>query len=326
MNTIPIPTPQSSPIAVAGTSLIPTLFANAGEGAKYRFIEFFTANIHNPNTRKAYFRAVQRFSDWCERRGLELTTLNPVFIAKYVQELGEEVSRPTVKQNLAAIRMLFDYLVTGHIIHVNPAAAVRGPKYVIDQGKTPILSAEETRELLDSISIDELGGLRDRALIGTMVFSFARVGAVVGMNVEDYFQKGRRKWLRFHEKGGKYHEMPAHHNVEDYLEDYLEAAGIADEKKKPLFRTFTRKLVLSDTRMNRIDVFQMVRRRAQKAGFSETICCHTFRGTGITVYLKNGGSLEIAQQMAAHSSPKTTKLYDRTNDEISLDEVERIII
>lgn len=326
MNNDLIPSDNAYQIQTSDASLIPALFADAGEGAKYRFIEFFTANIHNPNTRQAYFRAVQRFSHWCERHGLELPTLNPVFVAKYIQELGEELSRPSVKQHLAAIRMLFDYLVTGHIIPVNPAAAVRGPKYVIDQGKTPILSAEETRELINSIAVDDLSGLRDRAIIGTMVFSFARVGAVVGMNVEDYFQKGRRKWLRFHEKGGKYHEMPAHHNIEDYLEDYLEAADMAGEKKQPLFRTFTRKLELSGTRMNRVDVFQMIRRRARKAGFSEAICCHTFRGTGITVYLKNGGSLEIAQQMAAHSSPKTTKLYDRTSDEISLDEVERIII
>lgn len=176
MNTDLIPSGNAYQIQTSETNLIPALFAGAGEGAKYRFIEFFTANIHNPNTRQAYFRAVQRFSHWCEQHGLELPTLNPVFVAKYIQELGEELSRPSVKQHLAAIRMLFDYLVTGHIIPVNPAAAVRGPKYVIDQGKTPILSAEETRELLNSITVDDLGGLRDRAIIGTMVFSFARGG------------------------------------------------------------------------------------------------------------------------------------------------------
>lgn len=336
MNPPLLPSQNPQGIKILQATLIPALFAEAGEGATYRFIEFFTASIHNPNTRQAYFRAVQRFSHWCEQRGLELTALNPVYIAKYIQELGGMVARPTVKQHLAAIRMVFDYLVAGHIITVNPAAAVRGPKYVIDQGKTPVLTAEETRELIDSIPLDSIAGLRDRAIIGIMVFSFARVTAVAQMNGEDYFQKGRRKWLRLHEKGGKYHEMPAHHTTEDYVSDYLEAAGMvestdtamikADEKKKPLFRTLDRKRQLSRIRINRIDIYQMIRRRARGAGLPASICCHTFRGTGITVYLKNGGTLEIAQQMAAHSSLKTTKLYDRRNDEISLDEVERIRI
>ncbi|MCB0145115.1 MAG: tyrosine-type recombinase/integrase [Caldilineaceae bacterium] len=326
MSNLLIVSPEPQALQLTDSTFIPTLFTKAGEQASYRFVEFFTATIPNANTRKAYFRAVQRLSDWCELHGLELTHLNPVFMAKYIQELGETVSAPTVKQHLAAIRMLFDYLVTGHVLHVNPATAVKGPKYVIHKGKTPVLTALETRDLLDSIPIDTIGGLRDRALIGVMTFSFARVGAVAGMDVGDYFQKGRRHWLRLHEKGGKYHEMPAHHNIEEYVGDYLDEAGIAHEKKKPLFRTLNRKRQLSENRINRFDVFQMIRRRARQAKLSENICCHTFRGTGITVYLQNGGSLEVAQQMAAHSSPETTKLYDRTSDEISLDEVERIII
>ena len=119
-----------------------------------------------------------------------------------------------------------------------------------------------------------------------MTFSFARVGAVTGMEVGDYFQKGRRKWLRLHEKGGKYHEMPAHHYIEEYVNDYLDESGIAHETKKPLFRTPNRKRQISENRINRFDVFQMIRRRARQAGRSENICCHTFRGTGITVYLQ----------------------------------------
>jgi hypothetical protein len=119
-----------------------------------------------------------------------------VFVARYVQELGAELQPPMVKQHLAAIRMLFDYLVTGQIVPLNPAA-VKGPKYVIKVGKTPVLSAGETRELLAAIDTSQLIGLRDRALIGVMVFSFVRVSAVVGMNVEGYFQKGKRWWFRF---------------------------------------------------------------------------------------------------------------------------------
>jgi integrase/recombinase XerD len=305
---------------------VPALFVHAGDKAAYRFIEFFTANIHNPNTRRAYYRAVTRFSRWCERYSVELTTVNPVLVAKYVQELGSDMQPPTVKQHLAAIRMLFDYLVTGQIVPLNPAAAVKGPKYVIKVGKTPVLTAAETRELLDAIDTSKLIGLRDRALIAVMVFSFARVSAVVGINVEDYFQKGKRWWFRLHEKGGKYHEVPAHHKAEEYIDAYLEAAGIAGAKKTPLFRTFDEHRQLSVRRLHRSEVWGMIKRGARKAGLSEDICCHTFRATGITTYLENGGTIERAQQIAAHESPRTTKLYDRTSDAISLEEVERIRI
>lgn len=305
---------------------IPALFGNAGERAAYRFIEFFIATIHNPNTRLAYYRAVYRFAYWCEQRRIELPHLNAVLIAKYVHELGQVASPPTVKQHLAAIRMLFDYLVTGHIMPINPAAAVRGPKYVIKTGKTPVLTAQETRQLLDAIDLHSFVGLRDRALIGVMVFSFARVSAVVGMNVEDYFQKGKRWWFRLHEKGGKYHEVPAHHKAEEYLDAYLALANIAESKKTPLFRSANRLRQLTHRRIDRTEVWAMIRRRARQAGLPEAIGCHTFRATGITTYLENGGTVERAQQIAAHESPRTTKLYDRTQDEISLEEVERIRI
>lgn len=307
-------------------SAIPAIFVDAGERASYRFVEFFTANIHNPNTRAAYLTAVARFSHWCEQRQVALSQVNSVLIAKYIQELGEVVGAPTVKQHLAAIRMLFDYLVMGHVMAINPAHAVRGPKYVTKIGKTPVLSKEETRILLDSININSIVGLRDRALIAVMVFSFARVSAVVKMDVGDYFPKGKRYWIRLHEKGGKYHEVPAHHKVEEYVDGYIEAAGIKGESKLPLFRTLDRHRRLTTTRTHRVDVFMMIRRRAREAGLPANICCHTFRATGITAYLSNGGTLENAQRIAAHESPRTTKLYDRTSDEISLDEIERIQI
>lgn len=305
---------------------IPSLITNAGEQATYRFIEFFTANIHNPNTRTAYLRAVQRFSRWCAARSVTLPHVNSVLVAKYVQELGEVNAVPTVKQHLAAVRTLFDYLVTGHVMAINPVHAVRGPKYVIKTGKTPVLSSEETRVLLDSINVATMAGLRDRALIGVMVYSFARVSAVVKMNVKDYFPKGKRYWLRLHEKGGKYHEVPAHHNAEAYVDAYVEAAGIGSEPKAPLFRALDRKRQFTSRRLHRIDVFNMIRRRARRAGLPTHIGCHTFRATGITTYLENGGTIENAQRIAAHESPRTTKLYDRTADEITLDEIERIII
>lgn len=223
--------------------------------------------------------------------------------------------------------MLFDWLVTGQVIPVNPAASVRGPKHVVRKGKTHVLSTEDARTLLDSIDTSNVVGLRDRALIGVMVFSFARIGAVLGMKVEDYYQNGKRWWLRLHEKGGKFHEVPAHHNAEAYLDAYIEAAGIGKDDKGPLFRSAIGKTgTLTERPLRRNNALDMVKRRAAAAKLSKRVCNHTFRATGITAYLEAGGTIEKAQAIAAHESPKTTKLYDRTSDAISLDEIERIAI
>lgn len=330
----------------------PTFFRGAPRHAGERLAEFFAANINNANTRAAYLQAVVQFLEWCERHGLTLREMTPFRVAAYVEHMAKRpeearqherrstrgrayittlqrtsLAAPSVKQHLAAIRMLFDWLVVGQVIPMNPAGSVRGPKHVVRRGKTPVLTADEARLLLDSIDTSTVVGLRDRALIGTMVFSFARVSAVCGMKVEDFYHVGRRTWIRLHEKGGKFHEVPAHHSAADYVEAYLKEAGISNDSKGPLFRTTQgRTGRLTTNRITRVDVFRMIRRRALKVGLSERICCHTFRATGITAYLSNGGTIEKAQQIAAHESPRTTKLYDRTNDEMTLDEIERILI
>jgi site-specific recombinase XerD len=249
-----------------------------------------------------------------------------VHVAGYVEELGTTNAAPSVKQALAAIRMLFDWLVVGQVVRGNPASVVRGPAHIVKRGKTPILSPEEARALFDSIPTDTLIGLRDRALIGVLIYSFARVSAAVAMRVEDYFPQGKRWWLRLHEKGGKQHEMPGHHTLEEYLNRYIAEAGINGEPKSSLFRASNgRTGVLSDRLLDRKGAFAMVKRRARQAGIQTRIGCHTFRATGITIYLTNGGDLEKAQQMAAHESPRTTKLYDRRSDVVSLDEVEKVV-
>jgi site-specific recombinase XerD len=234
---------------------------------------------------------------------------------------------------LAAIRMLFDWLVLGQIVPTNPASVVRGPKYVVKNGKTPVLSADEARTLLDSIAIDHrpdcprIVGLRDRAMIALLTYTFSRVGAAVKMRVEDVYTQSRRTWVRLHEKGGKRHEMPCHHKLETFLEEYIAAAGIADDPKGWLFRTTQGNSgYLTDRPMRQDDVYRMIGRRAADAGIKTKIGCHTFRATGITEYLRNGGKLEIAQQMANHESARTTGLYDRRDDQLTLDEVERILI
>ena len=315
-----------SPSTGVRPDAIPTIFSASGQKAAWKFIEFFTANIRNVNTRLAYARAVCQFSSWCESRHLTLEQLNPFLVAAYVEELGETLSKPSVKQHLAAIRMLFDFLVIGQVLPMNPASSVRGPRYSIKKGKTPVLTAEETRILLDAIDVTKIAGLRDRALIGVMVFSFARVGAVLGMNLEDYYPQGKRWWLALHEKGGKHHQVPTHHKAQDYLDAYIQAAGMEGRKGVPLFQRLDRRRQLNEDRLHPQEALAMIKRRARKAGLGETICNHTFRATGITTYLRNGGTVEKAAQISNHESTRTTQLYNRTSDEVSLDEIEIILI
>ena len=205
---------------------------------------------------------------------------------------------------------------------------MHGPSHVVKKGKTPVLLGDEARALLDSIAVSTIVGLRDRALIALLIYSFARISAALQMNVDDYYPQGKRWWVRLHEKGGKQHEMPAHHLLEHYLDAYVTAAGLAGEKNVPLFPTLggRGRKQLTDDRMTRQDARRMIVRRAAKAGLFTRIGCHSFRATGITVYLLNGGLLEYAQQMAAHESARTTKLYDRRNDQVTLDQVERIVL
>lgn len=316
-------------LAKAGFDHVPAIIAAGGNRAVWRFLEFFTANIRNPNTRRAYGRGVWDFLRWCEaHRFHQLEQISPTVVAAYIEQRGQTHAKPSVKQELAAIRMLFDWLVVGQITPTNPAHSVRGPKHVTKRGRTPVLTREETRELLDSIETDTVIGLRDRALIGALVYSFARIGAALAMKVEDYFPEGKRWKLRLHEKGGKEHVVPVHHSLEEYIDAYLDATGIRDQKNGPLFRTFAVAVgrPLSLAPMAQVDAWRMIRRRAKAAGIKTKIGCHTFRATGITAYLENGGTLEQAQQIAAHESPRTTKLYDRTSDQITLDEIERIAI
>ena len=321
--------PAKGPLAAAGIGdlAVPSSVMAEGERAAVRYVEFFTAHIRNPNTRAAYARAASAFFAWCGLHGLALPTVRPVHVAAWVEGLGRELSPPSVKQSLAGVRMLFDWLVVGQVVPHNPAAAVRGPKHSVAKGKTRMPTREEAKALLAAIPTDGVVGLRDRAVVGMLLFTFARVGAATAMRVGDYYPVGRRWWVRLHEKGGRFHEMPAHHTLQDYLDTYLDAAGLRTDPKGPLFRTAEgRTGRLTDGPMTQPDVYRMIGRRADAAGVATKIGCHSWRARGITAYLENGGLLEHAQTMAGHASARTTKLYDRRGEQVSLDEVERIVL
>jgi len=306
---------------------LPSTIANAGEGAGRRYVEFFTASIRNKNTRAAYWHACSAFLDQCDSGRLGLTDIQPIHVAAYIELLSASRSSATVKQHLAALRRMFDFLVVGQVIPASPAASVRGPRHVVTEGKTPILDADETRRLFDGFDTSNLLDLRDRAILGTMAYSFARVSALAKLRVRDYYRQGAKAWFMLDEKGGKKNRVPAHHQVAEYVEEYIERAGIGAHRETPLFRSFGQgrnRTQVTDRGLSRGDIFVVVRRRAAAAGLPFEIGCHSFRGTGITNYLLHGGTIETAAKLAGHSSTRTTQLYDRRHAEVAQSEIERI--
>ena len=317
------PQPHAPARAIRNLS-VPAVIAGAGEHARERFFEFFAAQIRNRNTRAAYLQAAHQFFAWCQERRLSLAEIRPTHVAAYIEGKQRELSPPSVKQHLAGLRMLFNWLVLGHIMATNPALFVKGPRFSRQVGVTPILEAEQMRRLLDSLETTSTKGLRDRAAIALMVYTFARVSAVVTLRREDYRLAGKRDQLRLQEKGGKEKLLWLHHQAEEYLDRYLDAARIT-QGEAPLFQSMDKLHRLTGLAMSRRDLLRVVKQRCAQAGLPETICNHSFRGTGITVFLQNGGSLEVAQDLANHSDPRTTKLYDRRKDLATLQEIERRI-
>jgi integrase/recombinase XerD len=318
---------------------VPATIAAAGDKASEHFLEFFAATIRNKNTRAAYVQAAAQFFRWCEQYDLRLAAIRPLHVSAYIE--SKALTAPSVKQHLAALRGLFNWLVIKQVVPDNPALFVKGPKFSRKIGVTPIMAAKEVRQLLDSIKttrrvkvsakqggghkeVEDIKGLRDRAAIAIMGYTFARVSAVIGVSLGDYRLEGKRARLRLLEKGNKEQLVWLHHEAEQYLDAYIAAAGISGAEA-PLFQSLDKAHKLTGEAISRRDMLRMVKDRCIVAGLSETFCNHTFRGTGMTVFLSNGGSIEAAQEMANHADPRTTKLYDRRKDLAKLSEIERRI-
>jgi site-specific recombinase XerD len=334
--------PPKSPIAVA----------LASDHVRLTLETFFKAEVHNPNTRRAYQNGAKDFFVYlsaCPHVDT-LDAINALHVSGWLDAMQErELSIPTIKQRLAGLRMMFNALVRAQVLRINPVTIVKGPAHSVTKGKTPVLTGEQTMQLLNAIDTSKLIGLRDRAVIATMAYSFARIGAVVALQVRHVFRQQRRLWLRLSEKGGKSHDVPCHHHLETYLAEWLEAAGHADKPLAPLFQTFTwetkpnrscstvdpstprrddmstrQRRILSGKPMTQAMTWEMLQRRTNAAGIDTAICNHTFRATGITAYLIHGGTIERAAIIAGHRSTRTTQLYDRRSDDVTLDEIEKI--
>jgi integrase/recombinase XerD len=322
-----VPADQNLPSSFR--SQLPQILVDGGKSAVFAAEEFFHGRIRNANTRAAYMIAVKRFLAWAEKRGLELRRIAPRDVGEYIDGLRKETtSIATRKQHLAAIRHFFDALVTRHAVILNPALSVRGERYQVVEGKTPEIRVEGARNLLVSIKTSTLVGLRDRAIMAILVYTAARAGAVAGLRRGSFYDAGDQWMLHFEEKGGKSWEIPVRHDLEQMLDEYIEAAGLrAAAKDTPLFRTaFGKTGRLTENGLNSVDICRLMKRRLHDAGLPPHLSPHSLRVTTITDLLEQGVPLEDVQRLAGHADPRTTRLYDRRDRKITRNIVERISI
>ncbi len=335
--------PSSENLPALTDAKLPEIVSRAGSAAVFAADEFFYGKIRNEHTRSAYLIAVRRFLRWAEARQLELVRIAPRDVGQYLDEVKKlNLSVATRKQHLAAIRHFFDGLVTRHAILLNPALSVRGERYQVVEGKTPEVTVKGAREILATIKIADAGeskdgaawhrplpvGLRDRAIIGILIYTAARAGAVAKLQRKHFYHAGDQYMLHFEEKGGKSREIPVRHDLQQMIEEYLHVAGFdAGPKDAPLFRTAYRKTHrLTEHAMNVKDVCRMVKRRMRDAGLPRRLSPHSFRVTTITDLLEQGVPLEDVQRLAGHADPRTTRLYDRRQKRITRNIVERISV
>ena len=305
---------------------LPALIAAAGPAAAFAWDEFFTAGIRNPHTRRAYTHAVRRFLAWAHAQGHELARLTPGQVGGYLDSLPGTI--PTRKQHLAALRGFFDALVLRHVVILNPALSVKAERYTVVEGKTPEIAIEQARTLLKSVDTGHVVGLRDRAVIGILIYTAARIGAVASLKRGSLTHDGSQWTLRFAEKGGKSREIPLRHDLQGMVLAYLEAAGLMESgKDAPLFPSAIGKTrQLAATPATAGDLGRMVKRRMKDAGLPERLSPHSFRVTTITDLLNQGVPLEDVQHLAGHSDARTTRLYDRRQKQVTRNAVERISI
>lgn len=307
----------------AGT---PVLIRKANPAAQLAWDEFFYGSLRNPHTRKSYGHAVRRFCTWCEGRGRELHQVTPRDVGEYFDEMA--LSTVTQKLHLSALKRLFDCLVSRHAVLLNPAACVRTERHQVIEGKTPEIPIDQARLLLKSIDLSKAIGLRDRAVIGILVYTAARVGAVAKLRRTDFYHVGDQYYLRFTEKGGKSREIPVRYDLQQFVSTYVNAAGLEyAEGKSPLFRAFVRKTAqITDRPLVANDMNRMVKRRLRDAGLSLRLSPHSCRVTTITDLLTQGVPLEDVQFLAGHADPRTTRLYDRRQRRVTRNIVERISV
>ncbi len=314
--------PPSSKSLVA----IDAKFASISTAASFAWDEFFSGHVRNRNTRAAYLQAVRQFLNWVSLHETPLERITPGMVGTYFDQHAG--SLPTKKLHLSALRAFFDVLVNRHVIPLNPAASVRGERYQAVEGKTPEITREQARTLLNSIDTTRPAGLRDKALIATLIYTAARAGAIANLRLKDFASDGTQYMLRFMEKGGKSRSIPIRHDLQAILLAYLDTFDWKNQQKDAIFfrSVAGRTGQLTDQPVRNIDICRMVKRRLHDAGLPGQLSPHSFRVATVTDLLTQGVSLEDVQYLAGHADPRTTRLYDRRQKKVTRNTVEKISI
>lgn len=317
---------------------LPNIVADAGNPAAFAYREFFDGEIANDHTRRAYRAAVLRFLTWCDADGLALNQIAPWHVRQHIDNLtnqrtGKSASVRTQKLHLAGIRQFFDVLVTRHAVALNPALSVKGPRLDESEGATPAISPENIQQVFASIDTSTSNGanvigLRDRAIIGVLAYTGARCGAVSKLRLRDYYTDGTQQLLRFREKNGKVRHIPVRHDLQQFIDDYVEASGIgSDDRDSPLFRAWDGRgdWMCSERPLRGDCILRMFKRWLRDAGIpADVLTCHSFRAAVATDLLRQDVPLPDVQYLLGHSDPRTTLGYDRTRRIVTRNIVERI--
>ena len=305
----------------------PAILEAAGPNATFAADEFFTARIRNPHTRKAYGRAIREFLSWAEAQGLALHEISPAYAGQFIDGYGRAI--PSQKLALAALRQFFDALVTRHAVVLNPFSTVRGPRSDSRDGKTPEITVPQVRQLLASIDCSRPIGLRNRAIIGTLAYTGARVGAISALRIRDLRDYGDHRAFLFLEKGGRHREIPVRLDLDTWLLAYLQATdAAADPPDAPLYRAATHfgDGQLTPRALPPWSIRDMLKRQLRTAGLPPILRPHSFRVMVINDLLAQNVPMEDVQYLAGHVHPSTTQIYDRRARHVSRNTVERISV
>ena len=302
------------------------ILRRAGSNALLAADKFFRVTTNNLHTLRAYSRCVGCFLSWCEEQGLELVQITPGVAGQYFAELKGSVS--TKNQALAALRHFFDILVTCHALGLNPLSSVRGLKHSLVEGKTPAIGVAQARTLLCSINVSHVVGLRDRAILGVLAYTGARIGAIARLRRGDLSDYGTERALRFAERTSNTREIPVRRDLDTWLTSYLEEASIdRNLRAAPLFLAAEGKRKrLLERPMTAHSMRQMLKRRLADAGLPALYSPHSFRVAVVTDLLNQDVPLEDVQYLAGHANSKTTQIYDRRRRQVTRSIVERISI
>lgn len=303
---------------------IPDVVSEAGMPAERAWDDFFRGVIANDHTRVAYSRAVRSFLNSATVNGKRLHEITAADVGEYLRQMPGGL--PKKKQHHSALRRFFSLLVERHLCIINPALVARTERMEITEGKTPKITESQSRQLLSAISSCTHIGLRDRAIIGILMWTGVRVGSIARLRQRDYCHSGDQHMLRFDEKRGRSREIPVRHDLLRFLNAYLnETSRRHAHDDNPLFVTAKGRCgTLSDVAMNAHDIGRMVKRHLKRSGLPTNLSPHSFRVGVATDLLEQGVPLADVQYLLGHADPRTTRLYDRRKKEVTRSIVERI--